>query len=1043
MKKLVTPLILIALFLYIMLSQSNIYAETSNDFTYQVNSDSTTVTITKYTGNDSEPVVPSKIEGMTVTEIANNVFPVNVNAVVIPQTVIKIAVSAFGNFQCIICGYPGSFAETYADMRGFIFVNLESELYADGYICGINEDETLTIKSRAAQSDITSLDIPTELKGKTVTGIDSNAIALYGLEQIYIPETITSIGDGIARACMSLKEIAVADANPSYRSSDGILFSRDMTELIEYPAARAGESYAVPDPVTIISPYAFMNAANLVSVTMNDSVSKIGRNAFANCASLKNAELSEKITEIPVMLFSGCRALTDIVIKDGVQSMGANAFRNSGLKTIVIPKSVNSIADTAFNGITELTIYGVTGSYAETFANEKSYTFVDISTRPTPEPTATPEGTSTPEPTEVPTSTAVPTAAPVPTATSDPMELHISNFSNNRLYVDIVSGYPMGGTVNFTVIAAKYSDDMLSDILIQDVEVSTYGVETTYHIALDREISNNNDNEYIKFMLWDDLENCMPLCKPYTVKKVTAFPGAEGGGQYATGARGYGNTEVYHVTNLDDSGSGSFREAVSKPGRIVVFDVGGTINLKSSIRNIIGVTILGQTAPGDGITITGANLELGGSDIIRYLRIRPTFVNKIEADALGGYPSGTIIDHCSVSYSIDEALSIYNCSDTTVQNCISSESLKNGGHSKGAHGYGGIWGGTNASFHHNLLASHDSRNPRLAAGRLEGDIDYDMSEQATLTDLRNNIIYNWGGNSAYGGQGAMAANIINSYYKPGPSTTSHRSRIFQTTSTGNGITSKWATDLYVDGNYMEGSEAVTADNSKGVDHDSTVAQYYVWTKDNITDEARAVHFKYEDDYPVTTQTAEETYDTLLDHIGASLPRRDETDARIISEVRNGQGRIIDNEAEVGGVMQYPTVYRWFEIPQEWKDANGMGGAYEGDIVPDGRWKGYTWIEAYVNEWTEQQENPTNPDVMIQASANGNNITVSAEASPVGGSPITKIVIYDGDKIISEHETDKVNVNIDSAAIGTHYISVLAYNQKGESTRSTIAVVEVK
>ena len=142
-------------------------------------------------------------------------------------------------------------------------------------------------------------------------------------------------------------------------------------------------------------------------------------------------------------------------------------------------------------------------------------------------------------------------------------------------------------------------------------------------------------------------------------------------------------------------------------------------------------------------------------------------------------------------------------------------------------------------------------------------------------------------------------------------------------------------------------------------------------------------------------------------------------------------------------MQYPTVYRWFDIPQDWKDANGMGGAYEGDIVPSGRWKGYTWIEAYVNEWTGQQENPTNPDVTIQTSVNGNNIAVSAEASPVGESPITKIVIYDGSKIISEHETDKVNVNIESAAAGTHYISALACNQKGESTRSTISVVEVK
>ncbi len=1051
----VTIIIALAVLLLCMLfSNFTVSAETSSDFTYTINTDNASVTITGYSGGDANVVIPTEIDGMTVTEIANNTFSkIDMESVSVPRTVTSIGDTAFMG-PCIICGYSDSYAREFADMFAYSFVDLDSELYADGYICKINEDGTLTIRSCHSKLNTADFKVPSKIDGKTVTGIGNAAISLSQIERLTIPETVTTIGEGIARSCTRLTEIVVADANENYRSADGILFNKDMKELIEYPGGKSGDSYDVPESVTVISPYAFMSNSYLRTINMPDSVAQIGQNAFVGCGNLTKIELSAGLTEIPAMLFYSCRSLTDIVIKNGAQSIGANAFRNSGLKTIVIPESVTSIAETAFNGIRELTVYGASDSYAETFANEKGYTFADISTRPTPEPTATPEPapSSTPEPAATPEITptpeptltpAPPTVPPVPTATSNPMEFRISNFAGDSCYVRIGSGYP-NGVLKFTAITAKYSGDVLNDIMIKDSEINISGSGTkTATVNFDRTMELDNNNESIKIMIWDDLENCKPLCESYVTALVEAFPGAEGGGKYSVGARGGSNIEVYHVTNLNDSGSGSLRDAVSKPGRIVVFDVGGTINLESSIRNITGVTILGQTAPGDGITVTGANLELGGNDIVRYLRIRPTFVNKIETDALGGYASSTIIDHCSVSYSIDEALSIYNCSDTTVQNCIDSESLKNGGHSKGAHGYGGIWGGSNASFHHNLLASHDNRNPRIAAGPFEGDFDYDMSKQTSLTDLRNNIIYNWGGNSAYGGQGAMAANIINSYYKPGPSTKSHRSRIFETTSTGNGITSKWATDLYVDGNYIEGSQSVTADNSKGVDHDSAVAKYYVWTKDNITDEAKAVHFKYENDYPVTTQTSEETYDTLLNHVGASLPRRDETDARIISEVRNGQGRIIDNEAEVGGVMQYEAVYRQFEIPQDWKDANSMGNAYEGDIVPSGRWIGYTWIEAYVNEWTEQQENPTNPDVTIQTSVNGHNIAFSAEASPVGDSPITKIVIYDGDKIISEHKTDKVNINIDTAAVGTHYISALAYNQKGESTRSTSAVVEVK
>ena len=236
---------------------------------------------------------------------------------------------------------------------------------------------------------------------------------------------------------------------------------------------------------------------------------------------------------------------------------------------------------------------------------------------------------------------------------------------------------------------------------------------------------------------------------------LPAFPGAEGGGMWATGARSSENREVYHVTSLADDGSfGTFRDAVSQPDRIIVFDVGGTINLSRTLTIYNdNLTILGQTAPGDGICFRDFNVYMTGNNIImRYLRFRMGVDGGIEDDTLGGRGiNNVIIDHCSMSWSTDECVSFYQNENFTMQWCIISESLKNSLHDKGAHGYGGIWGGKNASFHHNLLAHHDSRNPRLDRGSNK-DAYNDVTLNMTLTDMRNNVVYNWGGNSAYGGE---------------------------------------------------------------------------------------------------------------------------------------------------------------------------------------------------------------------------------------------------------------------------------------------------
>lgn len=443
--------------------------------------------------------------------------------------------------------------------------------------------------------------------------------------------------------------------------------------------------------------------------------------------------------------------------------------------------------------------------------------------------------------------------------------------------------------------------------------------------------------------------------------KVIAFPGADGGGRYTTGGQG---GSIYVVNSLEDDivdpKIGTLRYGIQTTGkRIIVFNVSGRIDLKGDLSIRSGsVTILGQSAPGDGICLSGYPLLVRANNvIIRFLRFRMGDLNGREADALTiekGH-SNIIIDHCSCSWSTDECLSIYGVENATVQYCIVSESLNNSVHAKGAHGYAGIWGGKNTSFHHNLLAHHSSRMPRF-------DHDYVTEANVGPTDFINNVVYNWGGNSAYGGESRKSSgnqrqyNFIANYYKPGPATKSGvKARLLNpTTKCGNCGSSVVPGKFYVVNNTMYGSSTVTEDNWAGVYPDESSK------KEQCKSNSRFVF-----DYCLKNeQTAQQAFDAVLAKVGCSL-KRDAVDARIINEVKNGNytyegsngstGGLIDTPADVGGWPEYKGTKDFSldtdkdGMPNEWETLHGLDPEDPKDARATTLSKPYLNLEVYLND----------------------------------------------------------------------------------------------
>lgn len=463
----------------------------------------------------------------------------------------------------------------------------------------------------------------------------------------------------------------------------------------------------------------------------------------------------------------------------------------------------------------------------------------------------------------------------------------------------------------------------------------------------------------------------IPPHPPRLPDEIPAFPGAWGGGMFATGGRG---GRVIAVTNLNDHGPGSLRAALAAAGaRIVVFRVAGTIKLESNLEiNHPDITVAGQTAPGDGICIANHSLNINTRNVIlRHLRVRRGRPEGGQgSDNIGGNPVGQIIiDHCSTSWGMDENLSLYRymkseengtqtklaVKNLTIQWSISSEALNARNHA-----FGGTWGGEDATFHHNLFACNTARNPSIG---MSGEFDF-----------RNNVLFNWAHRTMDGGDETSLINVIDNYYKPGPASrgdmvaTIARIESRDMYSPGSALAAggwypraekrpgKW----YVAGNIVEGHDEVTRDNWKGMRGPLELAR---------------VNTPFEG-WPVAQQSAAEAFAAVLAKGGATLPKRDAVDARVMAMVKSGNvgsgNGIVRDPKDVGGFPELkfdpasvPADEDGDGMPDDWEQKHRLNANDATDGAKDADGDGYTNVE----EWL----NGTNPREKVDYRNLGNNV----------------------------------------------------------------------
>ena len=455
---------------------------------------------------------------------------------------------------------------------------------------------------------------------------------------------------------------------------------------------------------------------------------------------------------------------------------------------------------------------------------------------------------------------------------------------------------------------------------------------------------------------------------PGRAQGVVAFPGAEGAGRFTSGGRGTVAvpSAVFEVTNLRDDGKpGSLRYALYQPAgaRTVVFRVSGTIHLAAPLEvKRPNTTVAGQTAPGDGICLADYPVSVKADNVIvRFVRFRMGDKNQNQGfvdgaggdDAFGGLRNRRlIVDHCSMSWSTDEVLSVYEGDSTTLQWNLIAEPLNYSYHFEQGdtdferHGFGGIWGGQHASFHHNLFAHCKNRTPRFNGSRYTHPAGYENC------DFSNNVIYNWGENNVYAGEGGNY-NIVNNYYKPGPSTNPNvRAQLLNPYKIDKEPSRLPYGKFYLSGNYVEGAPAVTARNWRGVAMNGGTAA-------DTAQAQAATPFALG---PLALQPARAAYEAVLAGAGATRPRRDTLDQRIVREVRAGTGTIID----VQGHYPHGTPYRVSQrawpvlksapspadadhdgMPDAWETAHGLNPHNPADRALKAA-TGYTQLERYLN-----------------------------------------------------------------------------------------------